>query len=143
MASIGQSIHLNDSMQLVICDISTTPDILQHYWLEHCMEARRHSRLDEHLVLEAAGVDLRQHQHALLGRAQQLLAALLQLLRLHSHLLRLHNYSFDLTAFSRGGQHDKIVQGVPQHWTPGNLAKSQALNEIRHLESIQVSSSSL
>ena len=65
MGSIGQSIHLNDSMQLVICDISTTPDILQHYWLEHCMEAGRHSRLDEHLVLEAAGVDLRQHQHAL------------------------------------------------------------------------------
>ena len=36
-----------------------------------------------------------------------------------------------------------IIQGVPGHWTPGDLAKSQALYEIRHLENIQVSSSCL
>ena len=33
------------------------------------------------------------------------------------------------------------IQGVPRHWTPGNLAKSQALYKIRHLENIQVSRS--
>ena len=33
-----------------------------------------------------------------------------------------------------------LLQGVPQHWTPEDLAKSQALYEIRHLENIQVSS---
>ena len=37
----------------------------------------------------------------------------------------------------------KYVQGVPRHWTPGDLAKSQAPYEIRHLENIQVSSSYL
>ena len=36
-----------------------------------------------------------------------------------------------------------LLQGVPQHWTPEDLAKSQALYEIRHLENIQVSSSCL
>ena len=35
------------------------------------------------------------------------------------------------------------VQGVSRHWTPENLAKSQALYKIRHLENIQVSSSRL
>ena len=34
-------------------------------------------------------------------------------------------------------------QGVSQHWTPENLAKSQALYKIRHLKNIQVSSSCL
>ena len=36
-----------------------------------------------------------------------------------------------------------LVQGVPRHWTPGNLAKSQAIYKIRHLENFQVSSSCL
>ena len=35
------------------------------------------------------------------------------------------------------------IQGVPRHWTPRDLAKSQALYEIRHFENIQVSSSCL
>ena len=35
------------------------------------------------------------------------------------------------------------VQGVSRHWTPENLAKSQALYKIRHLENIQVSNSRL
>ena len=35
------------------------------------------------------------------------------------------------------------LQGVSRKWTPGNLAKSQALYEIRHLKNIQVSSSCL
>ena len=29
------------------------------------------------------------------------------------------------------------LQGVPRHWTPKNVAKSQALYKIRHLENIQ------
>ena len=35
------------------------------------------------------------------------------------------------------------VQGVSRHWTPENLAKSQAPYKIRHLENFQVSSSRL
>ena len=35
------------------------------------------------------------------------------------------------------------LQGVPPHWTPGDLAKAQALYGIRHLENILVSSSHL
>ena len=37
-------------------------------------------------------------------------------------------------------QNALLVQGVSRHWTPENLAKSQALYKIRHLENIQVSS---
>ena len=33
-----------------------------------------------------------------------------------------------------------LIQGVSQHWTPKNLAKSQALYKIRHLDNFQVSS---
>ena len=54
-------------------------------------------------------------------------------------------YMGELGCKSQAETHPLIlqVQGVPRHWTPEDLAKSQALYEIRHLENIQVSSSCL
>ena len=48
-----------------------------------------------------------------------------------------------LSLMTKSFQIQLNIQGVPRHWTPGDLAKSQALYEIRHLENIQVSSSCL